>query len=454
MTTQQLIERVRELAHIESVNPMQTAVAASEAPRLQLIAPTGSGKTLAIALAILKRIRHISAPQSPSAIIIAPSRELVRQIAGVIRPLALPLKTLAVYGGNPYSVEKASVDGAVPNILVATPGRLLDHINRKSIDVDKTQFLVIDEYDKILELGFSDEMKRIATKVSAGLRNKRPQFTMLTSATAQNDIPTYLDMDQPEVIDFTDDSTVGDPRQRMRIINVPSPDKDKLATLTALLRSLRKGPVIVFVNHRESAERLSRELARQGIINILYHGGLDQRQRQLALEAFELGGANVLVSTDLAGRGIDIDNVKAVIHYHPAISAEIWTHRNGRTARIDRNGEIYVISSEGEDRPEWVSFDSEYYPEHEQTATLDKAPWTVLYLDLGKRDKVSRADIAGFLFKQAGLESSQAGKIKLSQDYSLAAVAPEAAAKVFEAARSARLKGKKVRVSKAVQGRV
>lgn len=429
--------------NIGELNPMQSSVAVSDASRIVLIAPTGSGKTLAFAIAILRRIDDSRTVESPRAIVIAPARELVQQIYNVVRTLADGLKVLALYGGNSFSQEEASIRGAVPDIVVATPGRLLDHINRGTIDVAYSHSLVLDEYDKILELGFQDEMKRIVKKVGVSLSYRVPDFLMLTSATRLRETPPFVDLSKAETIDVTVES---DLKKRLRIVNVPSPGRDKLDTLAALIRSIPKGPIIVFVNHRESAERVYEGLKNRHISSVLYHGGLDQQKRETALAVFDSHGARVLVATDLAGRGLDIDSVEAVIHYHPAINEETWTHRNGRTARVDRTGNVFVISGPEEGMPDFVVTENDYYPDMTADGAV-KAPMTVLYFDLGKRDKISRGDIAGFLMKQAGLDKEDVGKISIFPSYTLAAVTPGKASEAVTAAKTARLKNKRVRVS-------
>ncbi|MDE6397643.1 MAG: DEAD/DEAH box helicase [Muribaculaceae bacterium] len=443
MKLQDIKHEISRVMNIATLNPMQGAVAASDARRLILIAPTGSGKTLAFAIALLKRISDYVTGVSPRAVVIAPSRELVQQIFNVIRPLATGLKVLALYGGNAFAAEESSIRGAIPDIVVATPGRLLDHINRQTIDVGESRMLVLDEYDKTLELGFHDEMKKIIRRTGERRPKANLDFVMLTSATRLDEMPKFVGLDSAEIIDLSSESDI---KKRLRIVNVPSPGKDKLDTLAALVRSIPAGPIIVFVNHRESAERVWNGLKSRHISAALYHGGLDQQNREKALAVFAAGGARVLVATDLAGRGIDIDSVEAVIHYHPAINAETWTHRNGRTARVDKTGTVYVISAPDELQPEFVTTENDYYPDMTADFAV-RAPMTVLYLDLGKRDKVSKGDIAGFLMKQAGLGQAEVGKISIFPSYSLVAIAPDRVRTVMDASKTARLKNKRVRVS-------
>lgn len=433
---------------IDTLNAMQSAAAASDASRVVLLSPTGSGKTLAFVIAMLRRINpeKTGATPSPEAIVIAPSRELVRQIVDIVRPLgaAFCLKTVALYGGNAFADEAASIKGALPDIVVATPGRLLDHIERGSLDVSQTRQLVLDEYDKTLALGFHEQMRAISRQVAAKLPGRVPRFAMVTSATEATDLPDFISLDKAELIDFR---AVNATEARLRIVNVPSPDRDKLATLAALLRAVHTdGPAIVFVNHRESADRVAAYLDSRHISCVVYHGGLDQQQREMALARFESRAAAVMVATDLAGRGIDITDVATVIHYHPAADVETWTHRNGRTARIDRTGTVYTITAPGEDIAEFVDTENDFYPD--MTADFEvAAPMVQIYFDRGKRDKISRGDIAGFLIKQCGAAPERIGKITIGARYALAAVAPELAQSIIATAATTKLKNQRTRVS-------
>lgn len=443
MKIDEIKEAVRTKLGVADFNPMQTAVAASRGNRLVLLSPTGSGKTVAFAVAMLARIK--AGEPAPAAVVIAPSRELVRQIHDVVRPVAstFGMKTVALYGGNSFSGETDSIGGAMPDIIVATPGRLLDHINRGTLDVAGVRAVVLDEYDKTLELGFHDEIRRIARKI--GMDGAKKRFVMVTSATRLTEVPEFIDMADAEIIDYTPQSTV---EQRLRIVNVPSPGRDKLETLAALIRSIAdKGRCIVFVNHRESADRVGEYLKKQHISAVVYHGGLDQQKREMALARFDSDAARVLVSTDLAGRGLDIAGVQSVIHYHPAADEQIWTHRNGRTARIDRTGEVYVITSPDEDVAPFVSAENDWYPDMTSTRNVP-SPMTLLYIGRGKRDKISRGDIAGFVMKQAGVPAGEVGKITVGGAYSLVAVSPQYAGAVINAARTAKLKNTRVAVTK------
>lgn len=438
ITIDQITERARKTMGIGELNEMQRAVAATSSKDIILIAPTGSGKTLAFAIETLKRLDN-SPSGTTRAIIVAPSRELVIQIYNVVRAMALPLKTVAVYGGRPMTSEKGSLTPA-PDILVATPGRLLDHLDNKHIDLSAVQLAVIDEYDKSLELGFQEQMSRIVSTV----RDRRRECgLMLTSATRLADVPDFVDLSRAQVIDMSDTT---DPRSRMMVMNVPSPSRDKLDTLTALLRTLGNGPVMVFVNHRESAERVVNHLNKQKVDAVLYHGGLEQRDREIAVSRLSAGTSPVMVTTDLGGRGLDIDGVRAVVHYHMPVNEQTWTHRNGRTARVDNAGEVYVISGPEENVPEYITTDHDFYPD----MTLDipvRSDKVMLYVDAGKRDKISRGDLAGFVMKVAAVPADEVGAITVTPTYSLVAVARSRAKAVINAAGNSKVKNKKVRIS-------
>ena len=455
MGTKDITNTITKTLGIDRLNAMQEAVKASRSHRLILLSPTGTGKTIAFSVFLFRNL-SLSATSSSASVqglVIAPSRELVRQIYDVLRAVGARLncKVTALYGGNSFVDETASLQGATPTIIVATPGRLLDHIQRGTLDVDHVKVVVLDEYDKILELGFQDQMKQIFRYLSGtgivknGTKHlSRPENLMVTSATALEEWPDFVDVTKAEIINFTVETPI---ETRIRIMQVPSHSRDKLETLAALIRSVAsEGPIIVFVNHRESAERVSDFLKKQHISVVLYHGGLDQQQREIALSKFHSRAAKVLVATDLAGRGLDIDDVASVIHYHPAGDKQIWTHRNGRTARINKTGQVYVITHPDEDIPDFVNFENEYYPD--MTASVKvKAEYELIYLDKGKRDKLSRGDIAGFVMKKANVPFDAVGKITVGSHYSLVAVKPEYVEAVIEASHSDKLKNTRVRAS-------
>lgn len=426
-------QRLADAHGITALNDMQMQMAADAASRLILLAPTGSGKTVAFTIRLLRELTPSAG--RIQAVILAPARELVIQIANVIRPVAAGLKTVAFYGGHKMEDEKNSLS-VTPDIIVATPGRLLDHIRRSNLSVADTGALVIDEYDKMLELGFLDEMKRIVTRMKA-LR-----LVTLTSATRLGDIPDFIPLKGASTFDFT----AHGPSSRLQTVRVTSPTRDKLDTLTALLEALPNGRALVFVNHRDAAERVYNHLKEVNLPVGLYHGGLEQRERQLAVDLLNNGTTPVLVTTDLGARGLDIDAVDYVIHYHTPLTPESWTHRNGRTARMGASGTAYVILADDENIPEFVNYDREYFPKGVSADGI-RSDVATLYINAGKKEKISRGDIAGYLMKAGGLAKDEVGKIAVYDHWAIVAVPRAKAAKLADTLAPQKLKNTRVRIT-------
>lgn len=431
-----ILENISARLGISQLNPMQQEMMATQAHDIVLLSPTGSGKTLAFTIAMLQTLGK---PKGEvQAVVIAPSRELVMQIFRVVREIATGYKTVALYGGHSMTDEKNSLT-PVPDIVIATPGRLLDHLNRKLLDLYNTKVLVLDEYDKALELGFHDDMRKIL-RVMPNLSR-----TILTSATRMEDrLPEFMKVKQPVILDFL--SVISKPRERMSVVQVESPARDKVDTLIDLLRSLPNGRVIVFVNHRESATRLYEHLKKAGLPVGIYHGALEQADREKAVDLLNNGTTPILVSTDLGARGLDIEEVKSIVHYHIPLTKETWTHRNGRTARVDASGTIYVIASEADNIPEYMVFDRSYVPTGKSNDPI-RADKATLYFNAGKKEKISRGDIAGFLMKTGGLQSDEVGRIIVRDHSAIAAVPADKVKEVLCAVAPEKIKGKRVKIS-------
>jgi superfamily II DNA/RNA helicase len=435
MKKKEIVDNIRQRLAIDSLNPMQQTMAASDAANILLLAPTGSGKTIAFALAMLRRVE--AAVPGIKAVVLAPSRELVLQVASVLRPIATGMKTVALYGGHNMRDEVNSLS-IVPDIVVATPGRLVDHINRSTIDISGARTLVLDEYDKSLQLGFLDEMTRIVKRM------RHRCATILTSATTLDDLPPIVG----RLSDFTliNYSDIASPRANTDVVEVASAIPDKLDTLVDLLRSLDNTKVIIFVNHRESAQRVYDRLHRDRFPVGLYHGGLEQQERRLAIEMLNNGSTPILVSTDLASRGLDIDSVGAVVHYHLPLTEAEWTHRNGRTARQGASGEVYAITREGENVPDFIAFDRSLSPTRISANPISRTVAT-LYINAGKKEKISRGDILGYLVKAGGLTPDQVGTITVDDHWSIVAVPASVASATIKTLATTKLKNRRVRVS-------
>lgn len=441
MREKEFLPLLKEKFNISELNEMQKKMLqiSSESRDIILLSPTGSGKTLAFILPMLKMLK---APTGRvQAVIIAPSRELVMQIAGIIRDMARGYKVTALYGGHKVEDEVNSLI-IVPDIIVATPGRLLDHINRRNVDVLPVRILVLDEFDKSLELGFEDEMKKIISRL------KNVSRTILTSATDLAVLPDFLSLTEPSKIDFL--SANKKLRKRLGVHRVDSDEKDKLSTLQALLATLHKKAAegdrsIIFVNHRESAERIYQFLVKNGYPATLYHGGLEQNEREKAITLFNNGSRPVLVATDLAARGLDIEKIRNIVHYHQPLTEETYTHRNGRTARVDAEGDIYILVGPDEDVKEFVDFDDDFYPDYSEKAPETTGMETIRF-SAGRKEKLSKGDILGFLVKTGGLEPSEIGKIDIFDHYSLAAVDAAKVRDLLDRISKEKIKGKRQKI--------
>ena len=400
--------------NIDALNTMQMAALAHcrANSSMVLLSPTGTGKTLAYLLPLLERLDQRRS--GVQAVIVLPSRELARQVFEVWRAMATPFQMTALYGGRPLEQEVASLGGASTSVIVGTPGRLLDHLNRSSFAVDKCTHLVIDEFDKCLEMGFRDEMSKLIDKLPAVTSR------FLLSATDADEIPQFAGTADVEKLDYRGGGE--QPAVRTSFYTITTTPDKRLEKLFSLLCSFGGEPAIVFCNFRETVDEVYRYLTKNSLHCVAYNGAMEQKARELALYRFTSGCSNILVSTDLAARGLDIKDVKHVVHYQRALSADIFTHRNGRTARWEADGSVYMIAFENKELPDFVPDGLEEYNLPKRN-TLPPAPeWTVLYVGKGKRDKLSRGDLAGFFIKKGGLKPDEVGTILVFQDYSYVAV--------------------------------
>ena len=442
MREKEFLPQIKTRLGIEELNQMQRRMlaAGTEGRDLILLSPTGTGKTLAFILPVLKMLRPSTG--RVQAVVIAPSRELVMQIAGVFQKIGAGMKTTPLYGGHKFEDEENSLKAGC-DIVVATPGRLLDHLKRRTFEALPTRILVLDEFDKSLELGFEEEMRKISNRL------KNVSHMIMTSATRADVLPEFLKLNNPLTLDYLGENR--NLRGRIRVHRVDTDSNDKLESLRVLIDNIwadgEAGErAIVFVNHRESAERVAAYLEKQGYPAVLYHGAMDQRDRESAVARFNSGSRPILVATDLAARGLDIREVKSVIHYHQPLSPEAYTHRNGRTARVEADGDVYVLIGPDESVRDYVGIDDTRWLDPEKTA--GPAPRVeTLYIGAGKKEKLSKGDILGFLVKQCGLEPSQIGAIDVRDHYSLTAVRDADMTKLLAAAKVGKIKGSRRLVS-------
>jgi len=420
--------------NIHELNPMQQeAIAVIESTtNTILLSPTGTGKTLAFSLPLLKSLdRDCNEVQ---ALILVPTRELAIQIEQVIRNMGAGFKVNAVYGGRPMSKDKIEIKH-VPAILIGTPGRILDHFNSDRFSKESIKTLILDEFDKSLEQGFEDQMKSIIYQLPA--LSKR----ILTSATQGVNIPEFVKLEKPTTINYLSEKAPS----KLAIKTVISPDKNKLKTLLNLLEHVGNEPGIIFCNFRDSISVVSEFLERNEISHTCFSGGMEQKDRERALIKFRNGSSQVLLATDLAARGIDIPEMKYIIHYELPIHKEEFIHRNGRTARVNAKGTAYVLKWKDQLLPEFIL-------DVKGIDISEKAPykpvyWQTLFVSGGRKDKISKGDIAGLFFKQGDLDRHELGTIELKQDCAFVAVPVTLADDLIQKLNNTRLKKKKVRVT-------
>ncbi|MBC8033894.1 MAG: DEAD/DEAH box helicase [Chitinophagaceae bacterium] len=427
------------LAHldIEALNDMQLASLAANEKHddIILLSATGSGKTLGFLLPLLQRIDP--ANKKTQALIIVPSRELALQIEKVFKQMGTPLKVTCCYGGHLRETEENNLLQP-PALLVGTPGRLADHIRRGNITVDTIQTLVLDEFDKSLELGFQEEMSFIISSLK-GLKKR-----ILTSATHSVEIPVFAGLQSPVMLNFL---APGDEApERLAIQTLQSDGKDKLETLFRLICHLGNRSSVVFCNHREAVERTNAFLHDQGIVSVFYHGAMEQRERDAALCKFRNGTSNLLVTTDLAARGLDIPNIRYIIHYHLPNTEDTFTHRNGRTARMEASGTAILILSPEEKMPPYIPADAEPIELPEQYELPEKPKWSTLFIAAGKKDKVNKVDIVGFLTNKGQLKKEDIGLIEVKDFFSFVAVRKVKAGNTLQLIRNEKIKNQKVKI--------
>ena len=410
-----------------------------------ILSPTGSGKTLAYLLPLIEQLD--ASTDAVQALVVVPGRELALQSDTVLRRMGCGLRSQSCYGGRAAMDEHRVLRQVRPHVVFGTPGRLNDHLQKQNISPYGVRWLIIDEFDKCLEMGFQAEMEQLV-KSLPGVQRR-----LLLSATNADEIPSFVRMQQTEYVDFSD--TEQPAEERITMYAVHSPKKDKLDTLRQLLLSLGDGQSIVFLNYRDSVERVADYLRHEGFAVSAFHGGLEQKQREDALYKFANGSASVLVATDLASRGLDIPDIQNIVHYHLPKNEQEIVHRVGRTARWDKMGRTFFLVGPDESVPEFiVALNVECGALSENTSifsppstfnlqreTPPQPRMATIYIGKGKKDKLSKGDIVGFLCKKGGLEPQEIGRIDVSERYTYAAVARERLQQVLRLTKGEKIKG-------------
>ncbi|PKP29915.1 MAG: helicase [Bacteroidetes bacterium HGW-Bacteroidetes-17] len=426
-------KNILDKLNIGKLNPMQveaqTAILTNS--EIVLLSPTGTGKTLASLLPIIKKLNVDST--EIQVLILVPSRELAIQIEQVIREMGTGYKTNALYGGRAGSKDKIDLKHR-PAILIGTPGRIADHMRRQSFSLAEIKTLVLDEFDKSLEIGFEKEMTQILQALPE-LKKK-----ILTSASNKAEIPEFVGLHEPVYIDYLNIGT-----SQLKVKTIISPSKDKLKTLVDTLCHIGNQPGIIFCNFKDTIQYVSDFLTENSIDHGCFYGGMEQKDRELALIKFRNGTHQLLIATDLAARGIDVPEMKFIIHYQVPQKAHEFMHRNGRTARMNSDGTAYILKWENENLPEYIT--------ESEVVEIQRAPkpasskWKTIYITGGRRDKISKGDIAGLFLKQGKLTQDELGNIELKQECAYVSVPASKAKQLIEELNNSKLKTKKVRIS-------
>ena len=420
---------------IEALNEMQLAALAAINTKSDtvLLSPTGSGKTIAFLLPILQKLD--STVTSVQCLIIVPSRELAIQIEQVWKKMATGFKVNVCYGGHSIDTELNNLSNP-PAVLIGTPGRLTDHLERESFDTSTIQTLVLDEFDKSLQLGFQEEMIAIISE----LRNLKQRI--LISATSDVDIPDFTRIVSPKILNYTKQEQ----NDSLSVRLVYSPEKDKIDTLFQLVCSFDSEPAIIFCNHREVAERISGLLTDRGVQTSYYHGGMDQDDRERVLIQFRNGSLRYLVTTDLAARGLDIPEMKHVVHYHLPAKESEFVHRNGRTARMHSSGTAYIVLYKEDNTPDYLPTNIKVL-EVKTGKSLPLPPeFATIYVSGGKKNKINKSDIVGFFLQKGKLDKLDLGLIEVKDFISFVAVKSSEVKSLLENINTEKMKGKKYKI--------
>ncbi len=433
MNTHKTLENLK----ITALNQMQLASieACKKSNDVILLSPTGSGKTLGFLLPLLNTLSKEKV--GVQALILVPSRELGIQIEQVFKQMQTGFKVNCCYGGHSTKIERNNFNQA-PTVLVGTPGRIAYHIRKISFDTNTIHTLILDEFDKALEFGFQEEMSYIIQRLKNV--NKR----MLTSATNMPIIPEFTGVINPLELNFLDASPTK--TDGLKLKQVKAENKDKLDALFSLVCKLGNKPTLIFCNHRDAVERISSLLFAKGLDHGIFHGGMDQDDRERALIKFRNGSHRILITTDLASRGLDIPEIEIVIHYQLPTTENAFIHRNGRTARMNAQGVSYLLLAVGDHIPPFIKENPEIETLPSKNTLPANSDWDTLYLSAGKKDKINKMDIVGMLLQKGKLQKDELGLIEVLDHSAYAAIKREKIKQVESLVRNEKIKNKKVKI--------
>jgi ATP-dependent RNA helicase DbpA len=437
MQTQPSLSTTLANLGIHSLNEMQEQALENipTEPNLILLAPTGSGKTLAFLLPILNLLR----PDQPGVqcLVLSPTRELAIQIERVWQKMGTGYKVNTCYGGHPIQTEIRNLSQA-PALLIGTPGRIIEHLHRKSFGLENLHMLVLDEFDKCLSMGFQEQMAQIIEEIP------HLEKRILVSASNEQSIPKFTGIVAPIVLDYT--STEDKSTDGLLVKAVLVKNNDRIQTLYRLLCTLGKAQTLIFCNQRESTERVVRGLNDLGLQSSFFHGGMEQLDREKALVQFRNGSTVVLVASDLAARGLDIPEIRNVIHFEFPYQGADFDHRNGRTARMHNEGTAFLILNPDKNLPAYLPGMPPLFDLPENVPPPPLAEWVTLYISGGKKDKLSKTDIVGFLSQKGELQKEEIGKIELLDYMSFVAIKKDLVGTVLKKIQGEKMKGAKYKI--------
>jgi ATP-independent RNA helicase DbpA len=420
--------------NISELNPMQKSVIETSESNnnLLILSPTGSGKTLAFILPLLQKINPDIA--EIQALIIAPSRELALQIEGVLKQMKTPFRTACFYGGHDYKSEVNTLK-ETPQILIGTPGRLVDHLYKGNINYGTINHLICDEFDKSLEYGFEKDIQKLLNDINV------LKTVTLTSATHAIDVPDFIPFDNFKKIDFLHTQKAS----KFSYQIVRANDTDKAECLHHLLCELNNEPAIVFCNHRDAVDRIGELLEESGMVFSAYHGGLKQDEREKALFKLKSGSVNIMLSTDLGSRGLDIEGIKHIIHYQLPHSEDAYIHRNGRTARVNEEGNIYFVLSEDDYLPDFIDSKNITEKQLSEDFFIPEPPkYETIFINAGKKNRINKVDIVGTFCQKGKLDKQDLGLIEVKDYFSVVAVNRAKSKALVRELKNIQIKKKKV----------
>ena len=411
-------------------------------------AKTGSGKTATFAIGLLHKLK-VQTYQTQS-LVLCPTRELAEQVSNEIRRLARPIqntKLLTLCGGKPMAPQITSLERA-PHIVVGTPGRILKHLQKETLNLDGLNVLVLDEADRMLDMGFHDDIMRVIKMVP------RQRQTLLFSATYPNQIKKISNAIQKDPIDVRVEAIHDNKIIKQIFYEIEKNERSKI--LVALLQHYQPESSLVFCNRKQQCQELAEELWQQGFHALALHGDLEQKERDQVLTQFANKSSSILIATDVAARGLDIKDLEAVINFELSPDPEVHIHRIGRTGRAGNAGLALSLFMASE-APKVNTIENYLNSpiEIEKISTLItkenfklSPPMVTLCVNGGRRDKIRAGDILGALTANTDLPGKQIGKIDIFDIIAYVAVEQAIAKQALKILTEGKIKGRRFRVRK------